>query len=129
MTAIEGSPGAEQDRVLRGTALAWLALLALMLTSLASAWLPIGRWHLAVGVLIAALKSAIVLGRFMRLRHAGALVRSVAVAGGFTLALLFALTGLEDATRLVAPAPVQALPSKRRPGKAMRSTSARWCTG
>ena len=86
---------------------AWVALLALMLTSLGSAYLPLGRWNLVICVAIAALKSSIVLWLFMGLVRAPATLRLAAGLGFAMLALLFALSGLDSATRDVHPAPMQ----------------------
>jgi len=86
---------------------AWLALLALMLTSLGSAYLPLGPWNLVAGLAIATLKSAIVLWLFMGLVRAPTTLRIVAGLGFATLALLFALSGLDYATRDTRPAPMQ----------------------
>jgi cytochrome c oxidase subunit 4 len=88
-------------------AAAWLALIALMLTSFGSAYLPLGRWNLVIGVAIAALKSLIVLCVFMGLVRAPAVLRLAAALGFATLALLFALSGVDYATREVQPAPMQ----------------------
>lgn len=94
-------------RSLRRLALAWLALIALMLLSLASAYVPLGAWNLAIGLGIAALKAAIVLWCFMRLAEGSVLLRLVAASGAFALALLVGLGGLDEATRATEPAPLQ----------------------
>jgi cytochrome c oxidase subunit 4 len=94
-------------RRVRRLALAWTALLALMLTSLGSAYLPLGRWNVVIGLAIAALKCAIVLQSFMSLRRAHALLRVAAAAGVFTLALLFGLSEVDYATRPADPAAMQ----------------------
>lgn len=86
---------------------AWAALVALMLTSLASAYVPLGRWNLVAGLVIAGIKSLIVLAVFMGLRRAPALLRMAAAIGFAMLALLFALSGVDYATRIVQPAAVQ----------------------
>jgi cytochrome c oxidase subunit IV len=86
---------------------AWLALIVLMLTSLASAYVPLGPWNLVVGVAIAAIKSLIVLAIFMGLRRSPALLRIAAAIGFAMLALLFALSGVDYATRDVQRSPVQ----------------------
>jgi cytochrome c oxidase subunit IV len=87
--------------------LAWLALIALMLTSLGSAYLRLGPWNPAAGLAIAAIKSSIVLWLFMGLVRAGALLRIVAAAGVAMLALLFGLSGVDYATRARDPAAMQ----------------------
>ena len=88
-------------------AVAWLALLALMLASLGSAYLKLGPWNMVAGLAIAALKAAIVAWLFMRLREAGPLIRLVAVAGLGVWFILLALSGVDYETRHVTPAAVQ----------------------
>jgi cytochrome c oxidase subunit IV len=81
----------------RHVLVAWLALIALMLTSLGSAYLRLGPWNPVAGLVI---KSSIVLWLFMGLVRAGALLRIVAAAGIAMLALLFGLSGVDYATRV-----------------------------
>ena len=88
-------------------AVAWVALIALMLSSLASAYVPLGPWNLVAGLSIALTKSLIVLALFMGLVRAPALMRIAAAIGFLTLALLFALGGVDYATRAQAPAAMQ----------------------
>ncbi len=98
----------------RTVLLAWLALLALMLASLGSAYLPLGRWNVVVGLVIATGKSAIVVWWFMRLADAGALARIAAAAALFMLATQACLSGVDYATRFVEPAAMQQ-PQQLRP--------------
>jgi cytochrome c oxidase subunit IV len=91
----------------RHVLVAWLALIALMLTSLGSAYLRLGPWNPVAGLVIAAIKSSIVLWLFMGLVRAGALLRIVAAAGIAMLALLFGLSGVDYATRVRDPAATQ----------------------
>ncbi|HTH80573.1 MAG TPA: cytochrome C oxidase subunit IV family protein [Ramlibacter sp.] len=86
---------------------AWVALIVLMLTSLASSYLPLGPWNLVAGLVIAAIKSLIVLAIFMGLRRAPALLRIAAAIGFAMLALLFSLSGVDYATRADQRAPMQ----------------------
>ena len=86
---------------------AWVALIALMLTSLGSAYVPLGPWNLVASVAIASIKSLIVLALFMGLLRAPALLRIVAGIGFALLALLFGLSGVDYATRVSPPAAVQ----------------------
>lgn len=86
---------------------AWFALIVLMLTSLASAYLPLGAWNLVAGIAIAFIKSLIVLAIFMGLRRAPALLRIAAAIGFAMLALLFSLSGVDYATRGIERAPMQ----------------------
>jgi cytochrome c oxidase subunit 4 len=96
---------------LRGRAVriagAWIALIALMLTSLASAYVSLGWGNLAAGVAIASVKSLTVLALFMGLLRAPALLRIAAAIGFALLALLFGLTGVDYATRASPPAAMQ----------------------
>lgn len=101
--------------------LAWLALIALMLASLGSAYLPLHGWNAVIGLGVAAVKAGIVLWCFMRLGDASALMRIAAAAALFALALLFGLSELDDATRSVESAtvqqPRQIAPLNRQPQK------------
>jgi len=109
-------------RAARTLALAWAALLGLMLASLGSATLKLGPFNMVAGVAIAAVKAAIVAWLFMRLREAGALLRLAAVAGLGTWAIQVALTGVDYRTRVQTPAdvqrPQQLLPMSRAAGAA-----------
>ena len=94
-------------RTVRMLGLAWLALLALMLASLGSAYLRLGPWNMVSGLAIASVKGAIVAWLFMRLREAGTLIRLVAVAGLGVWFILVALGGVDYGTRTRTPAAVQ----------------------
>jgi len=85
----------------------WGALLALMLTSLGSAYLPLGTGNLVVGLTVATVKSLLVLGLFMGLLRAPVTLRLAAALGFATLTLLFTLSSVDYATRAVRPAPLQ----------------------
>jgi len=89
---------------LRRLLFAWAGLLVLMLTSLASAYLPLGTGNLVVGLAIAAVKAAIVVAVFMGLLREQPVVR---LAAGFAVGLwlvLVGLSGVDYATRPQAPA-------------------------
>jgi cytochrome c oxidase subunit 4 len=98
---------ADFNRHLRRLALAWLALIILMLASLASAYVPLGIGNAIAGLAIAAVKSAIVLALFMRLVDASAMIRIVAVIALAFWLLLAGLSGVDYATRPGEPAPFQ----------------------
>jgi cytochrome c oxidase subunit 4 len=87
--------------------LAWAALLALMFTSLGSAYLRLGAFNAIAGLVVATIKTAIVVWLFMRLRSAPALIRLVAGAGLGLWFVLVALTSLDYQTRAQTPADVQ----------------------
>ncbi|GAB3401122.1 Caa(3)-type oxidase subunit IV [Massilia agilis] len=84
----------------------WIALLALLALSAASAWLRLGAWNSVANLGIAVLKALLVALFFMRLATGGALLlRVVALTALFTLALLLALSGSDYATRELFRAP------------------------
>lgn len=91
----------------RTLGLAWFALLALMLLSLGSAYLKLGSLNMPAGLAIAALKAAIVAWLFMRLREAGLLLRTAALAGLAVWCIQLGLTGVDYETRAQTPAAVQ----------------------
>ena len=97
----------ELRRHIRHLALAWIALIALMLASLGSAYLPLGIGNALAGIAIAVVKSAIVVTLFMGLARAGALLRIVAAVALATFCILLVLGGLEQATRPEQPAAFQ----------------------
>ena len=94
-------------RTARVIGIAWLALVALMLASLGSAYLKLGPWNMVAGLAIAAIKSAIVAWLFMRLRETGPLIRLVAVVGLGVWFILLVLSGVDYETRHVTPSSVQ----------------------
>ena len=71
------------------------------------AYLKLGPWNMVAGLVIAAVKSAIVAWLFMRLREAGPLIRLVAIVGLGVWLILLVLSGVDYETRHVAPAAVQ----------------------
>lgn len=95
-------------------AVAWAALLALMLASLASAYVPLGAWNLVIGLAIAGVKCAVVLGVFMRLGAGPTMIRFACAVAVLMLALLGGLSALDAATRRTEPAVMQP-PQQLRP--------------
>jgi cytochrome c oxidase subunit IV len=91
----------------RSIAIAWVALLALMLTSLGSAYLSLGPGNLIAGLGIAAAKSAIVIVLFMGLARSSTMVRIAAATAVATWLLLASLSGVDYATRPHEPAVFQ----------------------
>ena len=85
--------------------LTWVALMLLLAATTASAFVPLGAFNTVLNLGIALLKALLVAWFFMHLTHASALTRTFAVSAVFMLALLFALTWSDYATRPVAPAP------------------------
>jgi cytochrome c oxidase subunit IV len=89
---------------LRPLFMTWLALLAMLALTAATAWLKLGWVNTALGLAVALAKAVLVALVFMRLRRAPALVRLAAVAGVVALAVLFGLWTADDATRDGLPA-------------------------
>ena len=92
---------------MRRSPLAWLALLVLMLASLGSAYLKLGAWNMVGGPRDRGVKAAIVAWLFMRLREAGLLLRTAALAGLAVWTIQLVLTGVDYETRAQTPAAVQ----------------------
>jgi cytochrome c oxidase subunit IV len=84
----------------RRNGLIWLALLALLLTSFGSAYIPLGGWNTFIGIAIAFAKAALVALLFMELSRSRALIRLAGVAGLTFLFVLFGLTTTEVLMRL-----------------------------
>ncbi len=72
--------------------LVWVALLALLLLTLGSAYVPLGRLNAAINLAIAAAKALLVVFFFMHLRSAHSMLRIAAAAGFFWLAILIGLS-------------------------------------
>jgi cytochrome c oxidase subunit IV len=83
----------------------WAALLALLALTCGSAFIPLGPVNTLLNFAVAVAKALLVATFFMHLRYAPALVRILAVTALFMLALLFALSGTDYATRQVTDAP------------------------
>ncbi|ALK96590.1 hypothetical protein AB595_13420 [Massilia sp. WF1] len=92
------------ERRTRPLVLTWLALLALLALTAAMAWIPLGWINTAISMAVAVAKALLVAIVFMRLRASHPLLRLTALAGLVTLALLFALSGADYATRSEVPA-------------------------
>ena len=101
------SHGQGLAHALRGVAVAWFALVALMLASLGSAYLALGTGNLVAGLAIGCVKVLIVAWSFMQLRRAPGLTRTAAGLGLALVLLLSGLSGLDYATRRTTAAPWQ----------------------
>jgi cytochrome c oxidase subunit IV len=85
--------------------LTWVGLMILLGLTFASSYIPMGPWNSVANLGISCAKALLIAMFFMHLRHAGALLRIVAATGLLWLALLFALSGSDYATRSISPAP------------------------
>ncbi len=98
---------ADFRRHARRLLLAWAALLLLLLSSLGSAYIPLGWGNPAAGIVIAVVKSAIVVTLFMELTRANIAARIAAVVALVVWLLLIALSGVDYTTRPDEPAKYQ----------------------
>ncbi len=85
--------------IVRRLTLVWAALSALLASTIGASFLLTGPASAAVSLAIAFAKAALVFWFFMQLRTEKGLVRVFAVGAGVWLLLLFALAGLDYATR------------------------------
>jgi cytochrome c oxidase subunit 4 len=79
--------------------LVWLALIALLLLTLGSAYLRLGWANGAINLAIASAKAMLVMIFFMHLRSSHYVLRIVAAAGFLWLALLIGLAFTDVAVR------------------------------
>lgn len=86
----------------RRNGLIWAALLSLLLLSLGLAYVPMGRMTTVAGIVIAFVKSGLVITLFMELVKSRPLVRLTALAGVVFLTAMFALTLADVLTRMAA---------------------------
>ena len=82
----------------------WVALMALLASTFASAHFRLGALNAIINLAISAAKTVLVALFFMHLRRAGALIVVFAIAALFGLALLFGLSGTDYLTRHAIPA-------------------------
>jgi len=83
----------------RRLAVVWLALLALLMLSLGSAYLSLGVFNLVASLVIAAIKIGLIVVFFMHLPRATAWSRLAAWTAVVLLAVLGTLSGFEGVTR------------------------------
>lgn len=84
---------------IRTYVLVWAALIALLLLTLGSAYVQLGRFNAAINLAIAAAKALLVIFFFMHLRSAHYMLRIAATAGFFWLAILIGLSLTDFAVR------------------------------
>src|ERR1700710_2635149 len=98
-TENDGRP-ALAAKLWRRNGLIWVALMFLLLLTLALAYVPMGPLSPATGVGIAAIKAVLVVLLFMELNNAMPLIRLAPLSGLFFLAALFLLTLADVLSRL-----------------------------
>ena len=82
---------AEEEHSARSYFLVFLALMALLVVSVAVAYVDLGRWNLAVALAISTAKATLVGLYFMHLLHSRHLVPAIAVSGLLWIGILFSL--------------------------------------
>ncbi len=75
------------------------ALMSLLVITVGASFINLGPFNTAVAMLISALKASLILLFFMRLRHAGPLLRLFAGVGFFWLAIMLTLALSDYLTR------------------------------
>ena len=70
----------------------FIALLVLLVVTVAAAEVELGRWGFLVAVIIASIKAALIMAIFMHVRYSTLLTRLFSVSAFFWLAILFVLT-------------------------------------
>lgn len=88
----------------RHLSLVWLGLLALLALTAGSAYLRLGMWNSIINLGIALAKAVLVGVFFMHARTARSAIRACIGVALFTLALLFAVSASDYATRAMHPA-------------------------
>jgi cytochrome c oxidase subunit IV len=78
---------------------AWIALIALMLASLGSAYLRLGAGNAVASIGIAVIKAAIIVAVFMGLARGGITIRIVAAAAFGTWLIMLGLGSVDVASR------------------------------
>jgi len=100
MSGENAAPRVSARQLWRRNGLIWAALLSLLFLSLGLAYVPMGRMTMVAGIVIAFVKSSLVILLFMELVKSKPLVRLAAFAGVVCLAALFALTLADVLTRI-----------------------------
>jgi cytochrome c oxidase subunit 4 len=92
MSADNAEPRTSAWTLWRRNGLIWAALLLLLLLSLLLAYVPMGLFTPAAGIVIAFIKAGLIILLFMELASSKALNRLAAAAGVVFLTALFTLT-------------------------------------
>jgi cytochrome c oxidase subunit 4 len=102
---VSAEPGKGAQGSRRGAAIwrrslfVWVTLMLLVLLTLGVAYLPLGRFNMPLALLIAAVKAVLIGIVFMELRVAKTFIRLAAGAALLWIAVMFALTFADVASR------------------------------
>lgn len=83
----------------------WLALMLLLILTVASTYLPIGHFHVVANIGIAAVKMLLVILFFMHIWYRRSLIRFVSFTAFFWIILLLGLTLVDYLTRPIITPP------------------------
>jgi cytochrome c oxidase subunit 4 len=83
----------------------WLALMVLLILSVVSAYMPLGRFHLAADLSFAFLRMLLVMLVFMHVWYRPGLIRFISFAAFFWIALMISLVLVDNLTRVVISTP------------------------
>ncbi|MGY3487106.1 cytochrome c oxidase subunit 4 [Bradyrhizobium sp. USDA 4011] len=100
MSGANAAPRVSARQLWLRNGMIWAVLLSLLLLSLGLSYVPMGRMTTVAGIVIAFVKSGLVILLFMELAKSKPLVRLTAFAGVVFLAALFALTLADILTRM-----------------------------
>lgn len=108
---------------MKSLVLVWVGLMVLLAATAGSALIPLGSVNTLLNIAIAIAKTALVALFFMHLRQSIPLLRVIAIAGLFTLGLLFILGGADFITRKIERSVWQGGQPSASSGPQARSTS------
>jgi cytochrome c oxidase subunit 4 len=91
--------GQKSASIWRTSLLVWAVLMLLVLLTLWLAYMPLGRFNLPVGLLIAGIKAVLIGYVFMELRVARSFIRLAAAAAFLFITVMFLLTFSDLASR------------------------------
>jgi len=83
----------------------FMALILLLVISIAVSYVHLGEWNVVAAVSIAVIKAVLIILYFMHVRHSSHLVWVFVGAGFFWLGIMFALTFSDYLTRGWLPSP------------------------
>jgi cytochrome c oxidase subunit 4 len=95
----DGKAAQRSADIWRSSLLVWAMLMLLVLLTLGLAYLPLGRFNMPLALLIAAAKALLIGVVFMELRLAKSFIRLAAGAAFLWIAVMFALTFSDLASR------------------------------
>ena len=99
MTVVDKQPKGRSYALWRKNGIIWTSLVGLLLLSLCLAYIPMGAATVASGLVVAVVKSTVVMLLFMELARYRPLIRLAAIAGLIFVSVMFLLTFADVLTR------------------------------